>query len=411
MPKVFNIILGAGFSHSIAGLPLASQLSQSIYESMSAQGGLDRRIVDDLRTINHRTGHSIGNSRHVLFQDMRFYEFYLSLMYKDLPDAYSSIDQYAEADTYQKRILKDIFYEDLRKEWNYETIVSELRALRQSLRYFPNCLSNQVKSENVQTVYDYFFRYIFDKVNNFTKINEEQKNNFRTFLKYLVDLGYTVQIFDLNHDSLLEKIIREERFLSGLYCNFFDEYLEDESFQNAIGKRTKKLNLVMNNQILHYKPHGSFEIIYHYAKHGFLKIDNLTSADWFQENEKYLVKSTLLFADTYKSIDTLRSDYHAFCYGKLIKSFSRNNPLLSIGYGRGDDHLNYAIELGYEVSLNDLDREVCIFAHFTDSVEMPLRETMFSVKPQVELYSSTIRLEAFLSGFINRLQSMESRIN
>lgn len=228
--KEISILLGAGFSKSLADLPLASGLlSLSSYVLKAFKN--DSRLKGRFENINE-------------------------------------------------------------ENFNYEKFAQYLENIREQSSFatelgldFISLDDGEIEKLNLCEIV--LYKTLLDKLLSVDYAEEFKKRqkSFVALVKELLEDGYKLHFFDLNHDLLLDRIFSDEQDLR--VENFFEFYEEEIlpnqgyiSFEdtamdsNSVSKshaskekgitllRSKKYFAYDDKKIFHYKPHGALNLIY-----------------------------------------------------------------------------------------------------------------------------------------------------
>jgi hypothetical protein len=198
MNKKASFILGAGFSHVLAGQKITSDFSKLLHQKFK---------------------------------------------------------QEFKKQTYENKLTEYIL--GLGEAFNFETLIDNLRFMNE-LR--ASGYQQLPEGASIDNCIHFIYQNLINEYLDF-ELNETLKKKFLGLIKLLLGKGYEIHIFDLNFDQVLEEIFYESEFRSQ-FNDFFPhhEYLKNESGEtirfSSIFDKTKinKINL--------YKPHGAFNIIY-----------------------------------------------------------------------------------------------------------------------------------------------------
>jgi hypothetical protein len=259
---------------------------------------------------------------------------------------------------HEKDELTNLLIERFISNFNYETAAKHLNNWIESAEIFD---INPEKVESLSNILKKIKEKVFLKTTKdpiswcLNENGEKQSlNDFTFFLNYLLDQGYIINIFDLNHDQLIREIIKL-RNLGGVYQDFFnrdkvmDVYKSDlKAYEFDVDKGLPK------RRINHYKLHGDFQIIWAFdeklERRGWALLSEFSAANkytWSREeitNPRSLLSDSLLFEGEAKANSIFSSDYHSFAFTNFFKSIQSNEPLMIIGYGGGDSHINSVLE-------------------------------------------------------------------
>jgi len=205
--------------------------------------------------------------------------------------------------------------------------------------------------EDILLKYDEFYNRILYQQFQRSEVNEQQYyhlySEFIKFIKYLLDEKYTINVFSLNHDRLLENLFAKHSipYSDGFEKQKLRYYLEKDPTNKVFhftGKYKEKLKI--------YKLHGSVDLFYIFKGKNIcrLKIENINNLDFYslatikEKNGTY--KSNLLspYFLTGKNMKPPVYKYNQhFKDGldTLKRKITRTNKLIIIGYGFGDEHI------------------------------------------------------------------------
>jgi hypothetical protein len=325
--KNFNILLGAGFSKALGNLPTTDGIENS----------LSRSLADRLLFLRHKLniqGLNYEGLTHYVYTYRKVQKLFLDRILGDgIIDILNS-----ECDTYLEAVR--------------DTLYSELH---------------------------------HSKINNESQY-VKYRSQFTDFIKKLLE-DYTVNIIDLNHDQIVENCLCS---ISD-YSNYFDtnnpvtfdsidalkslkfyplNRLKLNKFGHPIDEQEKEVNpkdyynslglSLFNNvnykyqksKLNHLKIHGALNIVY-------LSKDMLQKADGFSEDQyPFYLSDEPFYVPNFQNSNYVEGISTSLIVGmdKAVKLFQRNHlshhtlfayecissydPLLIIGYGGHDDHIN-----------------------------------------------------------------------
>ena len=176
--KIFNIILGAGFSKAIANLPLTQEIDEEIFE-LNNESSESSKLYKYLKSRDENTNFEdiIGK-----FQSLENTE--------EIFNFYSETEPFYFNETNSENEIHKNFYRKLKSP------------------------SNEIFNKLKEILYS---TLIYKKNNEL----EEISSNFIYLLNSLIEDGFSIQIFDLNYDNVFEQIIKESD-LSSSYLDFFN---------------------------------------------------------------------------------------------------------------------------------------------------------------------------------------------
>ncbi len=348
--KEFNLLLGAGFSKALADIPTGQELSREIFDEFSnSEDEQERSLVNFHYKVDYP-----GTGDHSLFAVAPpVYDFWKDeIVFAQLKrtEALAHIENSRFTD-HEKGELTNLLIERFISNFNYEAAAKHLTNIIESAEIFG---INSEKVESLSNILKKIKEKVFLKTTKdpiswrLNRNNEKQAlDDFIFFLNYLLDQGYTVNIFDLNHDQLIREIIKQGN-LGEIYQDFFNRNeginiyqtdLQAYKFDSGLPKR----------RINHYKLHGDFQIIWDYYK-GYALLAEFSAANkytWSREeitNPRSLLSDSLLFEGEAKANSIFSSPYHSFAFIDFFKAIQSNEPLMIIGYGAGDSHINSVLE-------------------------------------------------------------------
>jgi hypothetical protein len=350
--KEISILLGAGFSKSLADLPLASGLSSDLPLVPNLSSDVLKAFKNDSR-LKER----FENTKEENFNYEKFAQYLVNIRDQSLLGTKLGLDfsRLDDNETEKLNLCEGILY---------ETLLDKLLS-----------------------------------VDNAEKFKKRQETFVDLITKLLAE-GYKLHFFDLNHDLLLEKLFQDESLKVENFFEIYGEFmlhrgyiqLEDSSSQasleNKFRPREKEIALGFyqykdqifntqgdyNKQIFHYKPHGALNLFYltgyptsndYYREMVGLHLLKDTSYDQIYQNKlnKIFKEKAYLTANGEQiefqpailnqgnnKASILTTDFLAYfpeVYSKFISLGEQGVPLLTIGYGFQDSHFNTAIEYHY----------------------------------------------------------------
>lgn len=343
--KDLCILLGAGFSCAVAGMPTVKSVSESIKEALE--------------------------------------------------------NDYLITDEFKQLILNNPSIQP----WNYEHFSELIAHLRKVIindeiatYFFDKKDDIHDHEHSMRRVEETIYQTLLDNLTNISTTDEHirRRKDFDKLLAKLLEQDYTLHIFDLNHDLVIDSILSSK----AEYENFFrrneegDYVLErvpvGSGMRNIylLSYRTDLMRSTTETKIYHYKLHASLNIPYLFgmpfgtdeAKR-FIKGSHLAiiytaeceegiadygpeamevlfkaikEARYKDENDaEFLFTASMLYQPNFKN-QALTSDvldYTPDCYAKFCKLGSAGAALLSIGYGFRDSHINHAILRHFDTSI------------------------------------------------------------
>lgn len=353
--KEISILLGAGFSKSLANLPLAKELSSKVLEAFKS---------------NAKWKNKFENIEEGNFN-------------------YEKFSQYLECVRDQDRLAKEL---NIKFSSLDEDEIEQLNLCR-------TILSKTLLQELLSVDY--------------SKELKERQGHFIKLIKELINEGYKLHFFDLNHDLLLARLFEENKLPVE---DFFEHYTENELpnqgyivlkedaksdniSQKKFRKSSKKINeqgvsLLRskeplssydhnNTKIFHYKPHGALNFIYlqrlrvegnpprymtwlhqfkNFKRNGDTNYgasfnehikDCFNNRSYPTEQGNIRCQPAILNQGWNKASILTRDflDYFPEVYSKFISLGEKGVPLLTIGYGFQDSHFNTAIMHHYRTQI------------------------------------------------------------
>jgi hypothetical protein len=348
--KEFNLLLGAGFSKALANISTGQEISGKFFDEFDKSDDEQER---SLVNFNYDFDVHAGIGDHGLcagaspIDDFWIGEIIFSKL--KMTEALAHIENPRFTDDEKGKLTKQL-RERFRSNFNYETAARHLNNWIESAKIFG---TNPEKVKSALNILNKIIEKVFLKTTQDPiswRLNENGEkqalDDFIFFLNYLLDQGYTINIFDLNHDQLIREIIKQGN-LSEVYQDFFnrnkeiDVYKSDlKAYQFDEGLPKRKIN--------HYKLHGDFQIIRdHYF--GYALLTEFSAANkytWWGEEitNHWLLRDSLLFEGEAKANSIFSSLYHSFAFTDFFKAVQSNEPLMIIGYGAGDSHINSVLD-------------------------------------------------------------------
>ncbi|MFM7458346.1 MAG: hypothetical protein ACKO3R_06775 [bacterium] len=232
--KEISILLGAGFSKSLAGLPLAGELSSDVLKAFKNDSRLNAKF-ENIKEENFN---------------------------------YEKFAQYLENTRDQNRFAIELGLDSL------------------------NLDDGEIEKLNLCE--EILYKTLLDKllsVDYAAKFKKRQKS-FVDLVKELLGEGYKLHFFDLNHDLLLEKLFQDNHIEVENFFRIYGEFMPHRGYIQLedFGSKTSsedKFRLPKkeireqgiwfcpyqdhifntqgdsnNEQIFHYKPHGALNLVY-----------------------------------------------------------------------------------------------------------------------------------------------------
>ena len=166
-------------------------------------------------------------------------------------------------------------------------------------------------------------------------------------------------------------------------------------------------------RINHYKLHGDFQIIRDYYQGWALlaKFSVTNKYTWSRENNTdwlSLLTDSLLFQGEAKANSIFSSLYHSFAFTDFFKAVQSNEPLMIIGYGGGDSHINSVLDnrlknhLGYDCVKSSRNEDKILFScnEFTETI---LKQVFINLQGDYDpnlFYSRAGFEQGFLPAFL-----------
>lgn len=355
--KYFNLLLGAGFSKALADIPTGQELSREFFDKFSQSDNEEEKNLANFNYETYETYMHTGTGDSDLFAGAPpIYDFWTeNIIFPKLkmPEALQRIEQSNFIAT-ERRELEKLIKERFQDNFNYEMVAKHLTNLLESSEIF-NIDSDRVRS--LSGILNKIKKRVFD-ITTATPIswslnedNEPQAlNDFIFFLKYLLDQGYTINIFDLNHDQLIREVIKTANLSEG-YQDFFNREDIVNVYQSEL-KAYKFEDSLSKKRINHYKLHGDFQIIWdHY--YGWVLLSEFSTANKYTWSaDEYaslsLLTDSLLFEGDAKPNSIFSSAYHSFAFANFFKSVQNDEAIMIIGYGGGDRHINAILDVSVD---------------------------------------------------------------
>ena len=411
--KEFNLLLGAGFSKALANISTGQELSREIFDEFSNSEDEQER---SLANFNCEVYIHTGTGDHSLFAGAPpIYDFWkdeIVFAHLKMSEALARIEN--SRFDYEKDELTNELRKRFRNNFNYEKAAKHLTNIYESAEIFD---INPEKVESLSNILKKIKEKVFlkttkDPISWCLNENGEKQplDDFIFFLNYLLDQGYTINIFDLNHDQLIREIIKLKN-LGGVYQDFFnrdkvmDVYKSDlKAYEFDIDKG------LLKRRINHYKLHGDFQIVWAFdEKHersGWALLSEFSAANkytWSREeitNPGSLLSDSLLFEGEAKANSIFSSYYHSFAFTNFFKSIQSNEPLMIIGYGGGDSHINSVLENRCDCRESSRNGDKVLFScnEFTETIlKKVFSDIQYYYSDDPNLFRSE---EGFEQGFL-----------
>lgn len=399
MSKVFNLLLGSGFSKSLAGLKTGMEISEDFFANFKESSlPLYRQLIDSTKQFNY----SWGTTDSELFQIQSISDFFGSIITKKRIEALKQIKDSGFDDEINNH-LTNLIEDRFKTDFSYESIAFILN----SFIYSCDHLLIDQDHDLLQQAHD-FKNEIIQEVYNLSSTDIHYKPTCKErliiFFKYLIHEGYQINIYDLNHDEVVEDIIKSDPCLQKHYQDFFDDsdiekpYYNKERPSRSFNKKAQK------KKLNHFKIHGSLRITLE-SPNNWIKLNSLEEYEFYKQSRNI---RGLLYADYSKAADIFKHIYHSFCFIDLSLNMRPSNPLMIVGYGFGDSHLNALLEGIYSIKTDNL-------RHNGDKVTLFCNETIEDIfKKALYLHPSGIESVTgeivsvrhstlfFESGFLNQ---------
>ncbi|MBU6195956.1 MAG: SIR2 family protein [Cyanobacteria bacterium REEB446] len=352
--KEFNLLLGAGFSKALANISTGQEFSGEIFNEFDKSDDEQER---SLVNFNYGSNLILKKSDELLPPNGTISGSFLINQKSIRPFQYlpnkdrmiSTISMFNITDN-EKEEHKNKIQNTFRNNFNYETAAKHLTNIIESAEIFG---INSEKVESLSNILKKIKEEVFkittkDPISWRLKNGEKQAlNDFTFFLNYLLDQGYTINIFDLNHDQLIREIIKQGNLSEG-YQDFFNRNEVIDVYKSDL-KAYKFDSGLSKRRINHYKLHGDFQIIRDYYQGWALlaKFSATNKYTWSRGNNTdwlSLLTDSLLFQGEAKANSIFSSLYHSFAFTDFFKAVQSNEPLMIIGYGGGDSHINSVLD-------------------------------------------------------------------
>jgi hypothetical protein len=332
--------------------------------------------------------------------------------------------------------LKERF-KNTKENFNYEKFAQYLENIRDQSSFATELGLDSLnlddgEIEKLNLCEEILYKILLDKllsVDYAEKFKKMQKS-FVDLVKALLADGYKLHFFDLNHDLLLDKIFSDEEGL--LVENFFkvyEEFMPTRGYfplEKIVPKNTletkfrrsksdiardglsffvhRDFTSEAETNLFHYKPHGALNFIYLLGLP--VKISSKSSHDMAGLHLLYGFKSDgkpdygktfrdnlkKVFNNRISQIENIRCQpailnqgnnkasiltrdflyYFPEVYSRFISLGEKGVPLLTIGYGFQDSHFNTAIRYHYKTSLYSAYQDNKAKILFSGYEEIPL---------------------------------------
>lgn len=232
----------------------------------------------------------------------------------------------------------DIIYNEYLQEHPYHRI-DKLNSISILIRTIDQLIDYILYNDK-----DLFVNGIIDKYKNFLKIIQE-----------LIDDGYEINLFTLNHDLLLERLLSTS--LTFVYNDGFQYfktpyYIKQGNQQIRISYYTKNFNSNINI----FKLHGSIDnyIINYSEPYDMVKIpkqlnlleiyrEREVDSEHVEEHLWTLYKPSFLSGDETKVEKYKSHNYYLELFTEFCSRLTKADILISIGYGLMDSEINKII--------------------------------------------------------------------
>jgi hypothetical protein len=315
--KIFNIILGAGFSKGMAKLPISSEIDELIFKDSQLKELYDYLKNEDTthnfetimqQLISYRDCRSIKNFFHRELSDAE--------SIKVMEDLFSKISQVLP-------LVLDIRYEDIDTQLN-SLFIEFLGLLVHEYKFyvnvfdlnFDNVFELAVKNSNLQELYYDFY-----------DVSTENSNTmyFNYPMAELINNPYTI--------NTSSSFYRESNY-SSLMKSYYDKELEQ-------GEIESDLEQFKQRRIFHYKLHGS---LYEYFGYGQTELEQLRL---FKDNVCSNVMGAERFYITGGNKFRHLKDHHTGLLFRILKIYSSFDTL-TIGYSFNDPHVEFMANVSVE---------------------------------------------------------------
>ncbi|MBE4948028.1 SIR2 family protein [Chryseobacterium culicis] len=332
--KSISFILGAGFS---AYAQIADR--KAVNEKLKNLKAKD--FIISTVSIAYFIPENYPNSKWLNVNERNFIEYFIAKYVSNNPDFdYEKFYDYC-MNLYKNHSTStelNVIYNEYLQDHPYHRI-DKLNSISILIRTVDQLIDSILYNDK-----DLFENGIIDKYQNFLKIIEK-----------LIDDGYEINLFTLNHDLLLERLLS-----TGLTYTYADgfQYFKTPYFikqgnqQIRISYYTKNFN----SQINIFKLHGSIDnyIINYSEPYDMVKIPKqLNLLEIYREQEvdsKHvevhlwtLYKPSFLSGDETKVEKYKSHNYYLELFKEFCSRLSKADMLISIGYGLMDSEINKMI--------------------------------------------------------------------
>jgi hypothetical protein len=357
------VILGAGFSFP-AGLPLANDIKKRFNrvqkEKLLLAGSSEWMWVDDKDDTSKHNG--------VLNYDYLAYSYILNEIVKAYNNDVDDFDNYEVFFSYVLDKFSDLdWFKEIYAKAKNELIKDKPYLVSEPVPHasylFP--FNSEPYIKKIQDIFNYLIGDML-LVSNATVDNSI--GAYEKFIDYLQTFD-RVDVFTLNHDLLLEKILskKEVSFCRGFSLNNSDVYYEDNPLPIFNNHFIDKINI--------HKLHGSTDFFkfqhfnndaglfwnptekYNYfvtqsynAKHYAVRVNPITKKVEQDMNFDIIPK----FITGTKKTSIISND---IMYSQLFKNFenaiSGASQLLISGYSYGDEHINNELKKRDDIKITN----------------------------------------------------------
>lgn len=281
------------------------------------------------------------------------------------------IDDYCQnvingVQNFQYEKFFDYYYSYYRGEEN-QTIENFCITFREKYNLSINLFSNSnlllnFNNNFVQVLAEMLGRKEFYE-NNLSKTDNAPYNDFILFLKYLIELGHTINIHTLNHDILFEHLVlcsdlRNEYSdgFSELGSPYYGKYSTDSAGINMVYKvRVRSFQNKFEKPLRLFKLHGSIDTYYFNLASPNVDKTRVKSEfnvlEFYKEikNPKdkeleYLKGTSNLYPDflsgTTEKLRSYGNEYYSIIFKHFEENLINTDKLIIIGYGGWDDGIN-----------------------------------------------------------------------
>lgn len=333
--KNISFLLGAGFS-TYAKIADRKHINEKLKNLKH-----DNFIISSVG-IAYLIEESVPNSNWQNISEREFIEYFISRYVEDISDFdYETFYDYCISlhQNFQTSEELDLIYT------NYKKIVPHYSIDKLNSMSILIGTINQLIDDILFNNEDILKSGILSKYSNFIKI-----------INYLIDKKFTVNIFTLNHDLLLEKLL-----LTSLNCNFNDGFQFEQTpyhiRQNDYQFRIKYYTNNFSTEVNIFKLHGSIDnyIVDHSPPHDMVKIpknlnllelyrEKLNSQDNIElEHLWTLYTPSFLSGNSTKIVNYKSHQYYIDLFNHFENKLENSESLICIGYGLGDIEINKKI--------------------------------------------------------------------